>query len=61
MAKVEVNQNKCIGCGSCEEICPKTFKLKNGKSTVRRAEVKDISCEKKAAEMCPVGAITVTD
>src|SRR5665647_2934620 len=34
MPELKVNQDTCIGCGACESICPKFFKLENGKSTV---------------------------
>lgn len=25
--KVEIDEEECIGCGTCEEICPEVFKL----------------------------------
>jgi len=25
--KVHIDEEGCIGCGSCEEICPEVFKL----------------------------------
>lgn len=39
MAKPIVNQETCIGCGTCEAICPAVFKLDgNGKAQVQEAD-----------------------
>lgn len=57
---ISVNQDKCIGCGRCTEVCPDTFKLgDNGKSTVLKQDNKD--CAMRAADECPVEAITVDE
>lgn len=55
--KVKVNKEKCIGCGVCENICPKVFKLKDGKA-VAKANTNE-NCAKEAADSCPVQAIEV--
>ncbi|MFH1971721.1 MAG: ferredoxin [Patescibacteria group bacterium] len=59
MKKIDVNKNKCIGCGTCIFLAPKAFKLgKDGKSEV----IKDAKTEskevKEAIESCPVDAIS---
>lgn len=55
---ISVNQDICIGCGSCAALCPKVFELgDDGKSRVVSQE--DVTCAKNAAETCPVQAITV--
>lgn len=59
MAKIVVDQKKCIGCGACVSICPVGFEMKDGKAHAKKAEVKKITCEKEAAESCPVNAITI--
>jgi len=59
MAKISVDQEKCIGCGACAATCPATFEMKDGKAHVKKAEIKKITCEKDAAEGCPVGAIAI--
>jgi len=59
MVKIKVNKELCIGCGSCEAICPKTFALKDGKAYAKQSEVKKITCEKEAADSCPVSAISI--
>jgi ferredoxin len=61
MAKIEVDPNKCIGCGTCAAICPASFELKDGKAHPKKAEVEKISCEKQAEEACPVDAIKVSE
>jgi ferredoxin len=60
MAKITLNQEKCIGCGACASICPSNFEMKDdGKAHVKKSEVKKITCEEDAAEGCPVQAITL--
>jgi len=55
---ITVNKDLCIGCGTCTALCPNSFKLdSNGKSEVTNQE--DTECAQKAAESCPVQAISV--
>lgn len=55
---ISVNQNTCIGCGTCASLCPNGFKINDqGKSEAISQE--DTDCAKKAAENCPVQAIAV--
>lgn len=57
---ISVNQEKCIGCGRCTELCPDTFKLgANGKSEVMNQTNTD--CAMHAADECPVEAISVSE
>ena len=58
--KVEVDKNKCIGCGMCVSICPDNFVLQSGKAKPKKAEVNDLGCNSEAERSCPVGAIKVT-
>jgi ferredoxin len=55
-----VNQETCIGCGSCEATCPQVFHLENGKSQVIAGV--DYAKEKagidEAIKICPVQAIS---
>lgn len=54
---IKVNQDKCIGCGTCVAICPSNFQLNaNGKSEVTGQD--DNDCVQNAIESCPVQAIT---
>ena len=55
---IKVDQNTCIGCGACVSLCPKAFKLnEQGKS--EPIDQSETDCAKKAAESCPVQAISV--
>jgi ferredoxin len=60
--KIELDKEKCIGCGVCENTCPENFELTDdGKARVKEAEVTEISCNKEAEEICPVDAIKITE
>jgi ferredoxin len=59
MPELKVNQDTCIGCGACESVCPKFFKLENGKSNVIvQPEESDKDSVEEAIKTCPVGAIS---
>jgi ferredoxin len=59
--KVTVDQEHCIGCGACANLCSKVFNLNDeGKSTV--LDDSGAGCDVEvAANSCPVGAIKVTN
>lgn len=57
MAKAKVNQEICIGCGTCESLCPKVFKINNGKSEVIAEDCGDCKIDEVIGS-CPVGAIS---
>ena len=59
MPTIKVDEEKCIGCGSCASICPKTFEMVEGKARVKASNVKKITCEKDAQESCAVDAISI--
>ncbi len=53
-----VNQELCIGCGSCETICSAVFKVIDEKSNVIAPDkCSECDCQS-AADLCPVGAIS---
>ena len=58
MSKAKVNHELCIGCGTCESMCPQVFKLVDGKSTVISEECGECNCQE-AVDACPVGAISL--
>lgn len=58
MLKPIVNQEICIGCGTCESLCPEIFKISNGKAEVIAEDCKDCNCEEVTGS-CPVSAISI--
>lgn len=60
---VVIDDDKCIGCGNCAEVCPAVFFLNE---TLGKAEVIDpdacefTGCCEAAAENCPVEAIALS-
>jgi ferredoxin len=68
MVKIKLERERCIGCGSCQALCQKYFKLQeDGKSHIEgatKAEVEELQVEKiecagSAAEACPAQCIHV--
>jgi ferredoxin len=58
MSKPVVNEELCIGCGTCEALCSKIFKVENGKSIVISDNCDDCNCQE-VADSCPVNAISL--
>lgn len=68
MAKIKLEREKCIGCGSCWILCPKYFELiDDGKSHIKEAvkqdieelEVTKLECAESATEACPTQCIHI--
>jgi len=63
MAKYKVIQDhsKCIGCGACVAVCPQNWVMKEGKAVPKKKEIsdKELSCNKEAADVCPVKCIII--
>jgi len=68
MAKIKLEREKCIGCGSCAALCSKYFELADdGKSHIKDAvkkeveelEVEKIECAESSAEACPAQCIHI--
>lgn len=61
--KITVDQDLCIGCGSCEAIAPDHFELKDdGKSHVKKQYTEDDKdIIKEAVDGCPVQAIKLVE
>ena len=66
--KIKLDREKCIGCGSCQALCPKFFELQeDGKSHIKDAqkqqveeqEVIKLECAESAAEACPTQCIYI--
>ena len=57
---VNVDQDKCVGCGECVDVCPvEVYVLKDGKSEPENSEecLGCLSC----TEVCESGAIQVEE
>jgi len=64
---IKIDQQKCIGCGSCTSVCPELFEMaeEDNKAQVKEKKVegesaeKDDKCVQEAADICPVQAIEI--
>ncbi len=70
MAKIIVEREKCIGCGTCAALCSRYFEMADdGKSHIKNSaraadgsdelETEKIECANTAAEACPVQCIHI--
>jgi len=49
-----LDDNQCVGCGRCVEVCPNGFEMKGNKAVLKNPEA---DCAAQAMASCPVGAI----
>lgn len=56
---VYIDEEECIGCGSCVEICPEVFQMKEGdeKAEVIKPEGGPEDLVQEAMDTCPVSCI----
>jgi ferredoxin len=61
LLKVKVDDDLCIACGDCIDICPEVFDWnEDGSLAISKVEEvppEDEECAKEAVESCPVEAI----
>jgi len=57
--RVSIDEEECIGCGTCEEICPEVFKMNEDteKSEVIKPEGGAEDLIQEAIDTCPVDCI----
>jgi|APSaa5957512576_1039674.scaffolds.fasta_scaffold38395_2 ferredoxin len=58
MKNVKVNQDTCIGCGSCPAICPNVFAMQGDKAQVVGDPAGEEENVKMAKDACPTGSIS---
>jgi len=59
--KAKVNEEACIGCGLCEQVCPAVFVMDGETANVQIDLVpaeEEAAC-REAADACPVTAIEI--
>ena len=59
----KVDQETCIGCGLCAELCPAVFSMEDEKAVAIDGDVPsdaEESC-RDAADQCPVEAIEIEE
>ncbi|MBU1292363.1 ferredoxin [Patescibacteria group bacterium] len=64
--KIKINQEDCIGCGSCVAICPDVFDInQENKAVVKNTNTDqgetDQECAKEAVEICPIQVIEIEE
>ncbi|MBU4205097.1 ferredoxin [Patescibacteria group bacterium] len=71
MSKIILEREKCIGCGSCQTLCPKYFEIsEDGKALIKNStrdpktgndelEINKTECGQEAADSCPVQCIHI--
>jgi len=67
--KIVIDQEKCIGCGSCAVVCDKYLELDgdNDNKAYFKAnkgnelEIDDLECIQEAIDICPIQAIEIKE
>jgi len=62
--KPHVDEDMCIGCGKCEELCPEIFEVQDdGYSHVLVSDPgpEYYGCIRDAESACPTSAITIEE
>jgi ferredoxin len=61
--KVQIDEDECIGCESCVEICPEVFGFNDDttKAYVLDEDKGDVECVEEAVASCPTDCIEVDE
>lgn len=60
--QIKIDQQKCIGCGSCAFLAPDAFDTAEGKAKVKPGWKKVLPEDlRRACDFCPVQAITLEE
>ncbi|HAS88627.1 MAG TPA: ferredoxin [Desulfovibrio sp.] len=59
--KVVIDQDECIGCETCVELCPEVFALDvdGEKAEVIKEDAIDLDCVNESIDTCPVECISI--
>ncbi|MFW5500839.1 MULTISPECIES: ferredoxin [unclassified Maridesulfovibrio] len=59
--KVVIDQDECIGCETCVELCPEVFALDSDgeKAEVIKEDAVDLECVLESIDTCPVECISI--
>ncbi|MCK4809583.1 MAG: ferredoxin [Candidatus Omnitrophica bacterium] len=61
MAKITIDENACVGCGLCVNMCAECFEMNdNGIAVVKTFESTDCDLQEVSSQ-CPVNAIVVEE
>jgi ferredoxin len=56
---IVIDQDECIGCETCVEMCPEVFAMIDGEEKAKvTAPDSDADCAEDAIDACPVQAIS---
>lgn len=59
--KIEFEEEKCIGCGTCAALCPGNWEMRGEKAMPKKTELGGVGCNRDAEQSCPVNCIHVTE
>lgn len=59
--KLVIDQDECIGCETCVELCPEAFALdaEGEKAEVINEDAVELGCVEESIDSCPVECITI--
>lgn len=57
---VDLDNECCIGCGACADLCPDIFEMDDriDKARVITSEIRDRDCVEEAIAICPAECIS---
>jgi len=59
--KIKIDEEKCIGCGSCVAVCPDYFEMTDDNKARLKNKAADAECVQEAIDICPVQVIKIEE